>query len=164
MSSAHKEDEFVLNKIIKKHVKPVDNNATIRLLIYYKNFRSRQLLIKNSPCTKTSPTQQSHLIYQFTCPHEDCKLLKSSYIGLTTTTLSRRLTHHLQDGAPLLHFQNNHNQQLKRKTIEENTSVLIKEKDYRRLIVLESLYIYNYKPILNRQVKSNFILPSSRVK
>ena len=164
MNSAYKVDEEILTKIIKKHVKPVDNSTTIRLLIFYKNFRSKQLLIKNSPTTRTSPIQQSHLVYQFTCPHEDCLLRKSSYIGLTTTTLSRRLTCHLSDGAPLLHFQDYHNQQLHRNTIEDNTKILIKENDHRRLKILEALYIQNNNPNLNRQTKSYFILPSSRVK
>ncbi|ESN91290.1 hypothetical protein HELRODRAFT_165294 [Helobdella robusta] len=72
MSSSYKEDKYIIRKIIKKGVHPVDSNEKINLLIYYKNFKSQQLLIKNSPNVKLATTQHSHVIYQFLCPHEDC--------------------------------------------------------------------------------------------
>ncbi|ESN92797.1 hypothetical protein HELRODRAFT_164914 [Helobdella robusta] len=162
MSSSYKEDEYIIRKIIEKGVHPVDSNEKINLLIYYKNFKSQQLLIKNSPNVKLATTQHSHVIYQFLCPHEDCRLRPSSYIGMTNTKLTRRLTCHLNIGAPNQHYHDCHNQQLSRKILEDNTKILMKDTNFNRLQILESLFINIYKPNLNKQIYSNFILPSSR--
>ncbi|ESN92894.1 hypothetical protein HELRODRAFT_165026 [Helobdella robusta] len=162
MSSSYKEDEYIIRKIIKKGVHPFDSNEKINLLIYYKNFKSQQLLIKNSPNVKLATTQHSHVIYQFLCPHEDCRLRPSSYIGMNTTKLTLRLTCHLNIGAPNQHYHDCHNQQLSRKILEDNTKILMKDTNFNRLQILESLFINIYKPNLKKQIYSNFILPSSR--
>ena len=50
--------------------------------------------------------------------------MNNSYVGLTSTTLSRRLTMHLQGGAPLKHTRPAHNGTLNRDDIVSNTNII----------------------------------------
>ncbi|MPC84976.1 hypothetical protein E2C01_079732 [Portunus trituberculatus] len=52
--------------------------------------------------------------------------LNSRYIGFTTTTLSKRITAHLQDGAIRCNYVNEHGIVLKRKHKEQNAEILEK--------------------------------------
>ena len=72
----------------------VNNNDELKLIIYYKNKRVNQLIMNNNPTKKTDSLQQTNVIYEFSCPKEDCKLLQNiNYIGMINTTLSRRRLH-----------------------------------------------------------------------
>ena len=58
--------------------------------------------MKNSP--PPHPTlKRTNVVYEYKCNMGDCEHLPSSYIGMTTTTLSSRLTMHLQKGGPADH-------------------------------------------------------------
>ena len=65
--------------------------------------------MKNSP-TETNPLKKANVIYECNCATGDCELQNSKYVGMATTTLSRRLTMHLQNGAPKKHMKESHNQ------------------------------------------------------
>ena len=43
----------------------------------------------------------TNIVYKYTCNVGDCELQNSTYIDMTTTTLSRRLTMHLAAGGPI---------------------------------------------------------------
>ena len=59
------------------------------------------MIVKNSIANEPSKFGRANVVYRYSCLKEDCKLLNNvSYIGMTTTTLSRRLTSHLSIGAP----------------------------------------------------------------
>ena len=73
------------------------------------------------------------------------------YIGHTTTTLSRRLTMHLQSGSILDHFRYAHQKKLTRPILEEGTSIVAIEPDSFRLKIREALYILTMRPGINRQ-------------
>ena len=98
MSSAYKIDERIIRNIIDQNTRVVNNNDKLDLLIYYKNPKTAQLIMANNTNKKTQ-LNTTNVIYQFTCPNEDCMLRSTNYIGSTTTTLSRRLTMHLTNGA-----------------------------------------------------------------
>ena len=76
----------------------------------------------------------------------------NSYIGMTTTTLSRRLTMHLQSGAIKAHFQQKHGSAPTRQDLVDNTRVLHRDSDAGRLSILEALLILERKPAINNQV------------
>ena len=67
------------------------------------------------------------------------------------TTLSRRLTMHLQAGAILQHTSKNHDTQLTRDMLVANTKVLHKIDNFERLLIMEALLIHRDNPKLNRQ-------------
>ena len=97
MNEAYKVDERVLQDLILDNVKCTNPSEKLRLNIYYKSPKVSHCLIKNSP-KSTNDTQKVNVVYQFSCPFEGCKLQPSHYIGFTRTTLSRRMTYHLNDG------------------------------------------------------------------
>jgi hypothetical protein len=101
---------------------------------------------------KPSDLQRTNVIYEFNCPTEGCKLLRNvKYVGMTTTTLSRRLTMHLASGAPKKHMQEVHNATLTRQTLVENTKIIRQLSDPSRLAICEALLVRESNPIINLQ-------------
>ena len=101
MSTAYKIDERIIRNIIEQNTRVVNNNYKLDLIICYKNPKTAQLIMTNNTNKKTQ-LNTSNVIYEFTCPNEDCMLRSTNYIGSTTTTLSRGLMMHLTNGAILL--------------------------------------------------------------
>ena len=161
-SSAHQEDERIITKIVMDNVKPVDSNKKVKLQIYYKNKKTSHLLLKNSPDIKSEALQKSHVVYKFTCKQGNCEVLHSTYIGMTTTKLTRRITMHLASGAPKNHLRSEHNTIITRKYLEENTEIIDSHQDERRLSILEALYIKDQNPKLNIQAEDLQALPSMK--
>ena len=153
MSTAHKVDERVIHDIIQNNVACTNSADKLRLTIYYKNRKTSQLLIRNSPVC-SDDLKRTNVVYQFACPHEDCRLRPVNYIGVTTTSLSRRLTMHLREGAPHDHMSHHHNITLTRKQLVENTSVIKSQRCTTRLPIYEALLIRERNPSLNKQLNS----------
>jgi len=93
----------------------------------------------------------NNVVYIYKCSHEDCKLRNSAYIGHTTTSLSRRLTCHLQNGAPRDHALEAHGIQLTRNELVTNTKILTRERCQQKLQVKEAVLIKEMTPSLNIQ-------------
>ena len=81
---------------------------------------------------------------------------------MTSMTLSKRLSYHLQNGAIKRHTENTHNIPLTRTTLNENTQIIYKDSDIHRLKMAESVNIYLEKPSINIQLMPATIIPSSR--
>ena len=79
----------------------------------------------------------------------------------TTTTLSRRLTYHLQSGVPEQHHAEVHGRRLSRKDLVENTTIITQDRSRRRLRVLEAVLIRERLPTLNTQRDCQGILTLS---
>ena len=164
MSSAHEMDEKVIRDIIKRGISPTENNKNIVMCIYYKNSKTSNLVMRNNLCAKTRALDKCGVVYQYSCQIANCKLQNTTYIGMCTTSLSRRLTMHLANGGIQKHTKNVHKTTLTRDMLEKNTIILDLMTDRKRLQYLEALYINLYKPIINIQGGFNAIaLPSSRV-
>ena len=159
MSTCYRTEERIIKDILKRGITTVDPEDKIDFNIYYRNSKTSSLIMKNdiNHAIKT-PLKMDHVVYKYTCPYGDCKLRNNMYIGMTTTSLSRRLTMHLQNGTPKEHTLQEHNINLTRKILEENTEIINKTTDFRRLIILEALHIQNLKPGLNLQ-NGTFTLP-----
>ena len=121
----------------------------MQLVPYYKSNTITSLIIKNNQCPPTPTLKKTNLIYKFTCTHGDCKHQNNSNIGLTTTSLSRRLTMHLSSGATKQHTFDTHKIKLDRATIVQNTSIIRSVSDP---IVF---------PYLKLSTSKNFTLPST---
>ncbi|KAG0726379.1 hypothetical protein GWK47_036721 [Chionoecetes opilio] len=108
---------------------------------------------------------KSHVVYRITCKRGICsEVLPYSYIGMTTTTLSRRLTCHLTSGAPKSHLLEKHGITITRTFLEANTAMVEMCADVRRLPISEALYIKYINPKLNVQAHDLQALPSMRRK
>ena len=121
----------------------------LKFYIYYKNLKLLNLVIKNNRTIQKEVLQQSSLVYQFECPLPHCKV--EQYIGYTRTTLSRRLTMHLQSGGIKQHFLLAQHENLTREILTRNTTVVVKENDPIRLKIKEALYIQSRHPRINKQ-------------
>ena len=160
MSTEYKMDEKILRDIIHKNVKPSNKDTDIKLIIYYRTRKTAQLILRNKIMNVKTPLQEDHVIYQYTCNSGGCG--PHSYIGMTRTKLTRRLTCHLQNGAIKNHLRDSHNAILNRENIVKNTEILDREQDPRRLSFLEAIYIQIKKPRMNIQADILEILPTSR--
>ena len=114
-----------------------------------------QLLSKNYHGPIKPVLKRNHIVYCYTCPHEDCALQKESYIGQSVTTLSCRITMHLANGGPQQHSTTVHKQKLTSANMVENTIILHHEPKITKLSILEALAIKNCNPSINRQCTGN---------
>ena len=151
MTPAHLTDERVLHDIVTRNVTTNNPQDKLNLIIYYKNTKVSNLIMKNNTTKKLNKLQKTNVVYDFTCPHEGCTLRKSNYIGMTTTSLSRRLTMHLQTGSIKDHMLHTHKSTLTRKQLEDNTTIIKHCPDFTRLQIIESLYIRERGPSINNQ-------------
>ena len=139
----------------------MDETDIVKLIIFYQNRKTCNLVMKNNLSDNTSDMNRTGVVYQYTCPIGDCKLRKISYVGMTTTTLSRRLTSHLQTGSPKTHTLQEHGITLTREMLVNNTDIIDASSDKRRLQIKEALHILQIKPTMNVQIGSTSIpLPS----
>ena len=162
MNTQYRRDEQALRKIITDCVKPIDSESSLALTIYYKNKKTHNLILRNNPNPDVSALQRSHLVYEYTCTTGNCAALPNSYIGMTTTRLSRRLTLHLANGAPKKHTEETHRAKLTREMIVEGTKILYYNNDHRRLQILEALTIKEKNPSMNSQIHDNYVIPTNR--
>ena len=154
MNSAYKVDEKVLKKIINDNVKCKGENSKLQFVIYYNNMKTKNMVMKNNMSAKKRELSQTNVIYEFTCPQNECfhhPTINNGYLGFTTCTLSRRLSFHLQTGAILQHSIEKHGEKIDRKTAEQCLKIRYKENNQERLEILEAIMIMVEKPEINKQ-------------
>ena len=127
MSPAYKDDEKTLKSIIKRNIKTRNPEHKVKLVVYYKNPTTKSLLLRNNMCNDPSILKKCNIVYHYSCKKGDCALQNNSgYIGHTTTTLSRRITMHLQQGSILTHNDtHHHHDRLTRADITNNITACI---------------------------------------
>ena len=158
MTANYKADEKALKQIIKKNVTPQDKKDRLQVVIYYRNKRASNLVMKNNE-HDSGKLKATNVIYAFKCTYGDCEPRPDAeYIGHTTTSLSRRLTCHLQSGSPLQHMKDAHNRKLTRADLTENTTILARESNRKRLQITEAVFIRLRKPLINTQQEHDGIL------
>ena len=145
MTGTYKMTEKEINKIITQNVKP-NSDAKLKLFIYYKNKKLRQLFIKNNP---QKSNESHHVIYKYTCDQAQCTAAHANYIGHTTTTLKERFKQH---SSIKKHFQSIHKRNITGSEMMKNVEVLCRASDKRTLSILEALMIQKLKPLINLQV------------
>jgi len=144
-----KVDERTIKNIIVGNTTPVQDHHKLRIIFYYKNIKTHNLVMKNNMAPPPTTMQQTNVVYKFICPLPHSKA--EEYIGLTQTTLSRRLTMHGQNGSIYKHFINTHNSKPSREQLTDNTAVIAKANDRYKLSIKEALLIMNNEPSLNIQ-------------
>ena len=107
--------------------------------------------------------KRDHLIYEFTCPLDDCAHQQTSYIGMTTTSLSRRLTMHKQEGAIKSHMNNKHNTAITRTILDNNTKIIYNNPNFIELKFAEAILIELKKPNINIQQQISTVLPTRKI-
>ena len=154
MNPSYKKNEDAIKKILKNNVRVVNPNEHYKLIIYYKSTKTRDLIMKNNLTPKLRELARTNLVYDFTCSIDACTHLpirERRYSGLTTCTLSRRLSLHLQKGAIQKHCESVHGRPITRKEIVSMTKARYYVSDIRKLEILEALIIRLEDPELNKQ-------------
>ena len=125
MNNKYKEDERVLRRIVRENVTLKDNHDQLKLVIFYKSMKSRNLVMRNNCAKKQRELAKTNVVYKFKCKKSDCEHLlprKTINWGLTTDTTSRRLSFHLQNGAIQKHCKAKHGSMITRKEMKMFTS------------------------------------------
>jgi len=136
MSPYYKQDETRLKNIIKDYVSVKDRRDSLNLIIYYRSTKTRNLVMKNNLTPKLRALARTNLIYEYKCQIGECAHQNNksdAYIGLSTCTLSKRLTFHLQNGAIKQHGIDKHSRKPTRAEIVEMTNARYYENDTQRL-------------------------------
>ena len=145
-------DENILKILIHRNTLATDPYKKIKLIIYYNKFKTSNLVIRNNSTPSIGVLQKNNVISQFKCPLGDCISDNDNiYVGLTSTTLSRRLTMHLSDTSSIAQPLKHHScptTQL-RKILIDNT-ILEQQNNKQKLQILEVLHIKNMQPTRNR--------------
>jgi len=159
MNSQYKKDEKVMKDIIHQHVKSNNENEKLELIIYYKNLKTKTMIMKNNLTNNsTDQLSKSWAVYKYKCASEDCELPNPSYIGQTRNTITKRLEQHCIDGAIKEHNEQKHRNKINIENLKSNTIVVKQFNDLQRLRIYETLTILQDRPDINRQ-KDNFINP-----
>ena len=111
-----------MKDIIKRNVKMKKEDKNVKLIIYYKNKKSSNLVIQNNTNTKKDVLRQTNIIYEYQCPMPHGQMAK--YIGMTQSTLSQRLTSHKQQGSILEHHRKFHKETVSRDILIKNTKII----------------------------------------
>ena len=146
MTSYYKDEEKQIRKIIADHVKPKEIDTEIKLQIYHKFKKLKNLVIKNN---KNPVAVDSNVVYMYKCPEDGCNTI-SEYIGHTTNKLRTRLLQHTYKGSIKDHALH-HNKELNLEYCINNTKIIAKNNNRQELIILEALLIKQKKPLINIQ-------------
>ena len=96
-------------KIISRNCKPVGATNDIKINIFYGSFTVSGSIMRINTNKDNTQLKQCNVVYRYKCQTRCCALLPNSgYIGSITTSLSKRLTMHLQNGGPQIHSRTKH--------------------------------------------------------
>ena len=120
MTSNYKAEEKKLHEIIEKHVKPTNSESSVKLTIYYRNRKLKDMIIKNKPKRTLDEQKRHHVVYQYSCNLAGCNA--PQYIGYTTCTLYDRFGQHTQSGSIKKHRSEKHEilRTTRRELLQEN--------------------------------------------
>ena len=135
MTNYYKNEEKHLQKIIPKFIKPKEPDKIVKLLIYYKTRKIKNLLINKN---LSHIDNKDHIVYEFTCPENRCNAV-SNYIGCSTNTLIERMKQHTREGSIKRHMEEENNKNLD--ICIENTNIIGRNNNRKELLILESLLI-----------------------
>ena len=156
MHSNYKTEERVIKELIYNNTEETDKRKKLKLIIYYNNKKTSNFIMKNNLQPPPKVIQQTNVVYSFKCPNLQCqaKLPAETYIGMTQTSVSRRLTMHLQSGSILQHFLNCHDRKPTRPELTENTTIIAKASNRYMLSIKEALLILHQNPFINKQFET----------
>lgn len=142
-------DEKILKEIVYNNTKCCDPKQKLKVICYYKNVKTGNLVMRNNMGPKLPNLSQTGVVYKFECPLPHSRA--EYYIGMTQATVSHRLTNHAQSGSISSHFKQHHNSKPTKDILVNNTSIIAKAKNRYNLAVKEALLILNQEPSINKQ-------------
>ena len=151
MCKNYKVEEKQLSTLIDKNVKPTNEDDKLKLIVYYKTRKLRELFIRNKPISSKSIANRHHVVYAYSCNLEGCNA-SPKYIGYTTCTVDERFKMHAQNGSIKKHLVENHGMiRTPKNDLVSSTKILGSSNNKGRLRMLEAIMIKDMKPSLNSQ-------------
>ena len=126
-------------------MKATDDRRRIKLIIYYRNRKLRNLINENNP---NKPTEDFNVVYEYECNARSCKETNAFYIGLTNATIKKWFKQH---ASIKKHYATTHNRNITGSEMLKNVSALAWEHEKKDLLILEALLIKVHNPPINRQ-------------
>jgi hypothetical protein len=155
MSTNYKTEEKQLEQIVHRNIQPVAATEEIKLLIYYRNRKLKDLLIRNKPLTQNASTaDRHHVVYEYTCTRDGCSSSPKCYVGYTTATVWERFGMHTQTGSIKKHLVEHHDiNRIPRRDLINDVKILRTCSLKRDLIFTEAILIKTKRPALNSQAE-----------
>jgi hypothetical protein len=155
MSINYKIEEKQLEQIVLRNIQPVAATEEIKLLIYYKNRKLKDLFIRNkTPSPDVDTSDRHHVVYEYTCSRDGCSSSPKCYVGYTTATVWERFGMHTQTGSIKKHLVDNHNiNRIPRRDLIKDVKILRTSSSKRDLIFTEAILIKTERPALNSQAE-----------
>ena len=142
----------MLKNLIQENVLPTDPTKKKKKLSNLKKkiikFKISNLIFSNNSFLSSEYLARTNVVHMFKCPWRDCVSNENNtYVGPNATTLSRRLTMHLNDCSTIdLHLKTHSIPKSKfRKIRVENTIIIAHEINKLRLQIQEALHIKKLK-------------------
>ena len=151
-----------VKKIIDRGVQAIDENTTVALRVFCRSQLTASLVMRNSTAPRKAHRNETNVVYEFVCPDEACRPRNINYIGLTRKTLEARMKGHAYRGAINDHFTSIHDRRPKVDELVNNTTIIHREPERKRLTMAEAVSIVLRKPKLNVQQDFDYVLPSCR--
>ena len=129
----HDQEVEVLKKIIQRGVEILEPFERLSLRVFCRPRTTASLVMRNNTTDGKSLEEETNVVYQFICPVGACQHRNTTYIGLTTTTLRRRMLAHRNNGGINKHFTNSHDQKPLLTELLENTTIIHRESQKYRL-------------------------------
>ena len=149
--SNYKTEERIIKNIIKTNVKPTQTDSKVTIVIYYKNPKTSNLVMKNNLSPPVPQHLKTNVVYSFKCPFAHSNVHECEYIGLTSNSLQHRLQNHTYRGSIKEHILHEHNISVTKSLLIENTSILTYAEIRFKLSIKEALLILQKSPIINKQ-------------
>ena len=157
MHKNYKVDEQVITNDIHRHIKLTEYQKQIKLVIFYTKFKAYNFVVKNNKNSDKPHLTQSNVVYRFICPFREYlsenNIIPNTYIGYTTTTLSRRLTYSLFEVSAIKQqIRTKHDKETDKlkspdikKILINNTKIIYKNNNINCLQILEAITIKKKK-------------------
>ena len=143
--------ELDIKDIIQTNVKPTDTNTKLSIIVYYKNPKTCNLVMKNNLSPPLPQHLKTNVVYSFKCPFAHGNVQEYEYIGLTSVSLQKRIQQHTYKGSIKLHYLQDHNIVPSKTQLIDNTTILTHAEDRYRLSIKEALLILKNSPLINKQ-------------
>ena len=160
----HEQEAETLKKIVQLGFEVLEPFERLFLRIYCRPRTTSSLVMRNNTTQARSLEETTNVVYLFKCPVGACERRTITYIGLTSTTLRRRMLAHRNNGAINKHYTKEHDRKPLLTELLQNTTVIHRENVPMRLNISEAVSIAVRHPVLNIQTESDYILPSVRRK
>ena len=162
INEQYKKGQQIINDIISNNVKTTDHNKRMQIIIYYRNCKVTNLIMKNNMTRNNDKLSTSHVVYfltgvnfnndneilksywkleanevmRYNCPRGDSALQTFRILNEILTWMNQ----HQQDGAILEHMSSHHDTAtVSLDELSSNVKILKVIPDFKTLIKYEAL-------------------------